>query len=60
MPGITLAGEVHVRGARRRLDLSFSPDRREVIVLDDERGVVDRGTAVAGNEPSAFVNRRAR
>ena len=51
-----LAGQIDMRGARRHLDLSLPSHPAERVVLNQERGVLDRCTAVAGDEQRTFVD----
>ena len=54
-----LAGEVDARRARRQRDVTLTADARELVVLDDERAVVDRRAVVAGNQARAFEEHRS-
>ena len=55
-----LAGEIDAAraGGRRRRTLRARPG--EAAVLDDERGVLDRRAAIAGDQPRALEDRRRR
>jgi len=53
-----LAGQIDTGCSSRNLDVALATDARESSVLDDERGVLDRRAAVAGNEPRPFEDRR--
>jgi len=46
-----LAGEIDARRAGGRRNLASSSNRRDAAVLDDESRILDRGAAVAGDEP---------
>jgi hypothetical protein len=45
-----------VRGARRHLEFPFSTHPGERVVLHQERRVLDRRSAIAGDEQRAFVD----
>ena len=53
------AREVDVSGAGGDLQLASGADTGEVIVLDDEDGVLDGRAAVAGDEARSFVDGHA-
>ena len=50
----SLAGEIDARCSRRRRHLAAAADCGEPIVLHRERGILDRPTAVAGDQPRPF------
>jgi hypothetical protein len=52
-----LSCEIDPPRAGWRQRLSFPADPGEAVVLDDERGVFDRRTAVADDESGAFKQR---
>src|SRR4029434_3438257 len=55
-----LAGDVDACGTRGRLDLAPPSDAREPRVLDEERGVLNRATAIAHDETRVFTQRHRR
>ena len=59
--GITVlpARSIRRRAGRRR-DVAAPADARDGAALDQERGVLDRRAAVAGNDARAFEQRSAR
>jgi hypothetical protein len=53
-----LSGERDPRGAGGRRQIPFPADPGEAVVLDDERGVLDRRRAIADYQSCAFKQRR--
>ena len=55
-----LAGEVHVRGALRRVHLALASDRGDVVAVHHECAVLDRRRVVTGDETCALVDDHGR
>ena len=53
-----LAREVDAHRAGGRFHIFGAPDACDGAVLDDERGILDGGRPVAGNQRGAYVHRR--
>ena len=49
-----LPGQIDARRARRRPHVALFPDSGDLVALDEERGVFDRGPAIADDEPRAL------
>jgi hypothetical protein len=49
-----LAGDIDARCAGRHRHLAAAAHRRDPVARDDDGGIVDRRTAIAGDEPRAF------
>ena len=54
-----LARQGDARRAGRDLQIALAADPCEPVVLDDECGVLDRGAAIAGDQPGSFEYRDA-